>query len=49
MKNKEIMKGSFPSSKENLKMNPILFKIKMIKRLVNKLKNERNSVNISEQ
>lgn len=51
MKNKEVMKGTFPSSKENLKMNPILFKIKMkmIKRLVNKIKNERNSINISEE
>jgi hypothetical protein len=48
MKNKEVMKGTFPSSRENLKMNPILFKIrmKMIKRLVNRIKNERNSVNI---
>ncbi len=48
MKNKEVMKGTFPSSRENLRMNPILFKIrmKMIKRLVNRIKNERNSVNI---
>lgn len=50
MKNKQTIKGTCPSSRENLKMNPILFKIrlKIIKQLISRIKNERNSTSISE-